>query len=212
MTSSLFLVIHNFIGNASAPLLRRNCVLEVGGYDTSLRKRDGEGCEDLMLYLDIAERYDVALVPAPLVGYRVNAFNMSNNLHQMKRGHDLVLETIRFRHSELPRCLYRWSKSLDCIYLGRRSLRWREPPFLQVLGRLVAAFTADACSVKGSSKPVSRFDAWVQPGTIAAREIETFSRRRHAFLKRLVNAPNYRKAVSRLIKSTAGPNERDPAA
>jgi hypothetical protein len=40
----------NFIGNGSSPLMRKTAVLQVGGYDPSLRERKAQGCEDWLLY------------------------------------------------------------------------------------------------------------------------------------------------------------------
>ena len=60
----------NLVGNGSNPLMRKDRVLEAGGYDPDLRDRDAQGCEDWQLYLRLAERYEVAVVPEWLVGYR----------------------------------------------------------------------------------------------------------------------------------------------
>jgi Glycosyltransferases involved in cell wall biogenesis len=109
-----FLIIRNLIGNGSVPLLRRTCVIAVGGYDPSLRARGCEGCEDLLLYLTIAARYDVAVVPAFLIGYRKSAVSMSRNVEQMRRSRDLVIRTIRARHPELPGRIFRWATALNC--------------------------------------------------------------------------------------------------
>ena len=40
------LVLTNFIGNASVPLVRRDALVAVGGSDASLRARAAQGCED----------------------------------------------------------------------------------------------------------------------------------------------------------------------
>ena len=53
------------IGNGSSPLMRKDYVLEVGGYDPELRAQNAEGCEDWKLYLALAERYEVAVVREP---------------------------------------------------------------------------------------------------------------------------------------------------
>lgn len=214
-----FLVIHNFVGNASVPLLRRDHVREVGGYDPGLRARGGEGCEDLMLYLRIAERYDVALVPALLVGYRINASNMSNSLPQMQRGHDLVLESVRARHPELPRRMYRWATSFNCIYLARRSLRRGrplsairfigralaqdpgalfEPPFQRTLAGLLARFSDGTGAVNGVTFP----DLCRQAGASAVPKMAAFSRRRHAFLKALAGSSRRNEAMSQSLTPT----------
>ena len=53
----------NFVGNGSAPLMRKSVVLDIGGYDPILRHRSAEGCEDLLLQLKIARNHSVDLVP-----------------------------------------------------------------------------------------------------------------------------------------------------
>ena len=39
------LVFRNFVGNGSVPLIKKACLDAVGGYNSSLRDRDAEGCE-----------------------------------------------------------------------------------------------------------------------------------------------------------------------
>lgn len=90
----------NLIGNASSALMRRAAVLEVGGYDASLRARDAQGCEDYKLYLQLAERHLFALVREYLTGYRHRTASMSGDLMQMLRSFDLVLGEFRQRHPE----------------------------------------------------------------------------------------------------------------
>ncbi|MBX6745477.1 MAG: glycosyltransferase family 2 protein [Acetobacteraceae bacterium] len=90
----------NMIGNASSALMRRAAVLEVGGYDTSLRARNAQGCEDYRLYLQLAERHRFALVREYLTGYRLQAASMSGDLMQMLRSFDLVLAEFSQRHPE----------------------------------------------------------------------------------------------------------------
>lgn len=69
----------NFVGNGSALLVRREAVLAVGGYDERLRERGGEGCEDVLIQLRLAERFPAAVAPAYLVGYRRRAGSMSDD-------------------------------------------------------------------------------------------------------------------------------------
>jgi glycosyltransferase involved in cell wall biosynthesis len=117
------LVVSNFISSASIPLIRRSCLLELGGYDASLRTRGAQGCEDWKLYLAIAERYEFLLVPEYLVGYRRHPGSMSRSVLPMKRGHAEVLAEARQRHPELPTDLFRRSKSEFCYWSGLYSLR-----------------------------------------------------------------------------------------
>jgi hypothetical protein len=116
------LVLDNFIGAASVPLIRRTSLMEVGGYDTTLITRAGAGCEDYQVNLAIAERYAVAVVPEFLIGYRLTGSAMSQHVHQMKRSYDMVIGDVRRRHPELPAQLFRWSEGNFCLYLGAKCL------------------------------------------------------------------------------------------
>jgi glycosyltransferase involved in cell wall biosynthesis len=82
----------NFIGTASSPLIRRRALDQVGGYDASLRARQAQGCEDLLLYLRIAEIFEFRVVPQPLTGYRRSPGNMSGDVLQMFRSGDFVIQ------------------------------------------------------------------------------------------------------------------------
>jgi glycosyltransferase involved in cell wall biosynthesis len=201
------LVLYNFVGNGSTPMMRRDYVIEVGGYDASLRARGGEGCEDKMLYLTLAERYQVAYVPAFLVGYRMSAFNMSNNTQQMNRSNDLVLEAVRAHHAKLPRRLFRWSNSMTAFNLSRQNLRRGrllasilhlartltldpgflfEPPFRSavraLLRRLARKIAPNATPSVGACKfPHSP----IEPTAVVPAHKVLFSRRRLAFLQAL---------------------------
>jgi glycosyltransferase involved in cell wall biosynthesis len=105
------LVVTNFLGNSSIPLIRNELLLAVGGWDESLRQRGGQGCEDWHLYLQLAERCDFVLEPAFLVGYRQSAAAMSRDISQMRRSYRFVLEEALRAHPELPRPVFRWSRS-----------------------------------------------------------------------------------------------------
>ena len=113
------LVVANFIGNASVPLVRRDCLEAIGGYDATLR----EGCEDYSMYMRIAERWPVALVPAFLVGYRTHRSSMSHHIDRMWRSHNEVIDNMRRRHPDLPAALFAWSKANAAFYLMLKCLR-----------------------------------------------------------------------------------------
>lgn len=93
----------NFIGNGSTPLMPRAAVLACGGYDAGLRDAGAEGCEDLKLYLALAETLPFALVPDFLTGYRFTRGNMSSNAYRMLKSHALVMAPIITRHPRLAR-------------------------------------------------------------------------------------------------------------
>jgi glycosyltransferase involved in cell wall biosynthesis len=104
------LIIRNFLPSG-APLVRRRCVEEVGGYDATLPSRGAPCCEDLKFNLDIAERYDFDLVPEFLFSYRVRAGSMSTNIDAMLQSRNVVIEEARARHPELPNKLFRWASA-----------------------------------------------------------------------------------------------------
>ena len=91
----------NFIGNGSTPLMRRDVVLACGGYDSGLHAQGAQGCEDLKLYLAIAEHHHFGVVPDFLTGYRFTAGNMSSNGPRMIRSYELVTRPIAARYDAL---------------------------------------------------------------------------------------------------------------
>ncbi|MBX4888231.1 MULTISPECIES: glycosyltransferase family 2 protein [Rhizobium] len=91
----------NFIGNGSTPLMPREEIIRCGGYDAGLRDSGAEGCEDLKLYLALAETLPFALAPDFLTGYRFTRGNMSSNALRMLKSHSLVMEPIIKRYPHL---------------------------------------------------------------------------------------------------------------
>nr|WP_247712202.1 glycosyltransferase family A protein [Qipengyuania qiaonensis] len=91
----------NFVGNGSSALMRRDLVIEAGGFDESLRTRKAQGCEDWQLYLDLAERSLFAVIPDFLVGYRYTQQAMSGDVSQMVRSYMLVSEALEGKHPSL---------------------------------------------------------------------------------------------------------------
>lgn len=117
------LLCHNFIGNASATMIRRECFDEVGVYDCSLKNSKAQGCEDFDLNLRIAERYQFRVVPQFLVGYRKLAHSMSSDYQDMAKFYNLVLDRFRSRHPEIPAVLYSLARNSFYIYLCKQNLR-----------------------------------------------------------------------------------------
>ena len=115
------LVCHNFLGNASATMMRRSCLEQVGNYDITLRARHGQGCEDWDLYLRMAERFQFQAVSTFSVGYRKCQDSMSKNYDQMARSHSLVMEKVRQQHPELSKFLFRLSASNLYFYFAAQS-------------------------------------------------------------------------------------------
>lgn len=124
------LLLYNIVGTPSSALMRRDCVLRAGGFDDKLR-----GPEDLMLFLSLAERHDVAVIPQLLTGYRVVPGSVSHDFRAMRRAYDQVMTAARSRHPELPASLFRWSQSKFCVQQARKCLPQRPWPAGAMLAR-----------------------------------------------------------------------------
>lgn len=90
----------NIVGNGSSALIRREAFERIGGYDASLRARGAQGCEDLMIYLRIAELYEFRVVRRHLTGYRVTQGNMSSNALRMLASCEMTLATFSGRYPQ----------------------------------------------------------------------------------------------------------------
>ena len=114
----LFLL--NFVGNGSAPLIRRTALVAVGGYEPDLRRQGAEGCEDYLMQLLIARTWMVGCVPAYLVGYRWGAQAMSRDVARMMRSHVATLAQVR-------RALPGNAGARPCRFGGKGARRLRRP-------------------------------------------------------------------------------------
>lgn len=121
------LICHNFLGNASATMIRRECFEKVGGYDGRFRTESAQGCEDWDLYLRLAQHYRFKVVPEFLFGYRKLRSGMTSDLSSMAASHRQVLELARQRHPGLPTALCRLSTSSFYLYLAHESYYRRQP-------------------------------------------------------------------------------------
>src|SRR5919199_6245537 len=65
------LLLIDFIANGSNPLIRRQALIEVGGFDESLT-----AAEDWDMWLRLAARYHFVAVPAPQILYRISMNSM----------------------------------------------------------------------------------------------------------------------------------------
>lgn len=93
----------NWIGNGSSLLMRRTAFEKAGGYDPTLRARQAQGAEDLLMCLRVAEHAGFAVVPRYLVGYRATPGNMSSDSLQMFRSTELVLDEYRRKYPQHAR-------------------------------------------------------------------------------------------------------------
>lgn len=107
----------NFLGHASVPLIRRCCFTKVGDYDSQLRVQNAEGCEDIDLYLRIAEHYQFQVIPEFLMAYRRTTGSMSCNWGKMLKSHLLVREKVKQKYSQIPKFVYQWARSNYYLYI-----------------------------------------------------------------------------------------------
>ena len=116
-----------FIGNGSATLMRRECFEKIGGYNCQyLENKKFQGTEDLDFYLRLAEQYQFKVVPEFLIGYRKVDSSLSNKCMTVAQGRDLVLQSIKHKHPDIPKVLYQWSTSNFYVYLAYQSNRCQD--------------------------------------------------------------------------------------
>lgn len=120
------LAFHNFIGNGSSAMIRREALAHTKGYDSTLRARGGQGCEDWKLYFQIAERYHFGIVPEALTGYRHLDDNMSSDVLQMLRSRDLCTLDLLTLHPELE-AAFRSGRNRLGRFLFHRAIRRGRP-------------------------------------------------------------------------------------
>ena len=134
------LVYVNFVGNGSALLLSRAAALAVGGYDARLRSARLEGCEDILLQLQVARRHPVALVPEYLVGYRRRDGAMSGDPRHMYESWKAAARIVRSA-GPMPGDVMRQNRARRCLDLAE-ALAWRGD-VAGCIKRLVAACWLD---------------------------------------------------------------------
>jgi glycosyltransferase involved in cell wall biosynthesis len=74
------LLVRNFLESGSNPLIQRQALMDVGGFDESL-----EGGQDWDLYLRLAAKYSFFAVPQVQIYYRVSTGSISSNLSRQEQ-------------------------------------------------------------------------------------------------------------------------------
>jgi len=114
------LLYQNVIGNGSACMFRRSCLVELGGYNTNFLVYQAQGCEDWDIYLRLAKNYQVAVVPEILVGYRQVVGSMSSQAVAMEKSRQLTLQPIREQYPLVYEKINRWTASARQIYEAKQ--------------------------------------------------------------------------------------------
>jgi glycosyltransferase involved in cell wall biosynthesis len=118
------LILRNIVGNGSAPLFRAVAVEKVGLYLTRAEQGGAQGCEDWDLYLRIAERFGIRVVPEYLVAYRHAGSGMSANFDTMAASFAVIMSRARERNCDLSSSIFRWSAGNLYTHLVRNSYHW----------------------------------------------------------------------------------------
>jgi len=124
----LMLSYGNFVGNGSTALMLKSAVEAVGGYDSSLRARKAQGCEDWSLFLRLADIGHFALIADFLTGYRQPLNAMSRDIAQMLKSDEIVRAELLARHPEYANQI-KWGRRYYLEWMFRRELtdgNWSE--------------------------------------------------------------------------------------
>jgi glycosyltransferase involved in cell wall biosynthesis len=144
----------NFVGHASSPLIRREALVQAGGFDSGLRDAGIHGCEDMLIYYRIAERFHFGLVPDHLTGYRVASARMSSDRPRMLRSFKMVANEMKRGHPESAENVDRGTR-MYLLFLINEALGSRN--FSQTL-RLLSLWVPDH-PLDGVIIPLSMFYA-----------------------------------------------------
>jgi glycosyltransferase involved in cell wall biosynthesis len=117
------LLVVNFIGGGSVPLIPTDILREVGGYDPTLRDMRAGGCEDAKMQLLIAEKYEFSFVPEFLTGYRASSHQMSRNFAEMLKSRQLVFREALERHPNVSSHLCRQSIAATARLAGKQLVK-----------------------------------------------------------------------------------------
>ncbi len=101
----------DFIANGSNPLIRREALMEVGGFDESLSTS-----ADWDMWVRLAARYHFVAVPSPQILYRISGSSMSSNVDKQEAE---SLQVIEKAFTQVPDSLaYLKPFSLANLYKG----------------------------------------------------------------------------------------------
>ncbi len=154
----------NVVGNGSACLMRRSVLDKVGYYSREFRAQRSEGCEDWDIYLRIAEKYKVLVVPELLVGYRQAAGSMSTDTDMMDDSRELAFKDIARRYPKVYKKVQGWAISISCMYSLSQHLKTRHQD-AQAWAALRKALQTDRLMV------LSTFINWSMMLSLVARPI-----------------------------------------
>ncbi len=129
------IVMSGILSNGSTPLIRREAITAVGGYDEQLSL-----CEDWKFYTALAGVCRFAVIPECLTGYRLRPDSASVNVGPMEVAIAQVTRWIQATWPDLPQHVFReraYTVNTYLAFLAARAGRYRQA--LQYLGKACRA-------------------------------------------------------------------------
>ncbi|ALF56202.1 glycosyl transferase family A [Nostoc piscinale CENA21] len=126
------LLVSNFLENGSNPLIYREALIELGGFDESL-----SAAQDWDMWLRLAAKYSFICVPKVQILYRVSANSLSSNLVRQEKACLQVLEGAYDTRQILNKNIWNLSRTNLYKYLVCKAL---QQPFSRTKGILAARF------------------------------------------------------------------------
>ena len=114
------MLVANPIGNGSAALMRRDALVECGGWDVDLVRNFGQ-TEDWLLQLQLAAKGPVAAIDEQLVLYRVSESSASASLERSARASIETIRRIRKIGPRLRMSDYWMARSVVLLWLLQRA-------------------------------------------------------------------------------------------
>src|SRR5919199_2454966 len=111
------LLLNDFVANGSNCLIRRQALIEVGGFDESVTP-----AEDWDLWLRLAARYEFVVVPSPQILYRISPNSASFDVWKMEASSLKVIEKAFAQAPESLRPLKKKSLGNRYKYLTYKSI------------------------------------------------------------------------------------------
>jgi glycosyltransferase involved in cell wall biosynthesis len=103
------LLLTNFLENGSNPLIRREALSELGGFDKSL-----SAAQDWDMWLRLACKFDFVCIPTVQILYRISANSVSSNLVRQEKA---CLQVLERAYQTRPSALKdNWNISLANLY------------------------------------------------------------------------------------------------
>ena len=117
------LLMTNFLGGTSVPLIRRSCIDKVGGFDTKYKSM-----QDYDLWLRIAKRYPVNYINKPLTKYYIHSNErISNNWDNKLSGRLRLLNKYHKYIEQDDSIWYALHRNLVIVYIKKG---WKKKAFL----------------------------------------------------------------------------------